>query len=115
VREYSNYLSIRPDDDDIRLKLGNLWIDVTEQPTVDPEDWGRAIAYLEDIVRQMPEERHCKSGSSIYTVELVKSQQALDHLGRMIEKFPDDSDLQVQQLGFLLRSQKLDGPDGALG
>ena len=57
VREYGNYLSIRPDDDAVHVKLANLWVDVTEQPEVLPEDWGRAINYLEDVVRHMPEEK----------------------------------------------------------
>ncbi|MEX2092398.1 MAG: hypothetical protein WD971_06955, partial [Pirellulales bacterium] len=114
VREYGNYLSIRPKDDEVRLKLANLWADVTEQPVVEPEDWGQSIAYLEDIVRQNPEEKSLQKRLVELYGRIGQTQQALDHLGRMLEKFPDDSELQVQQLEYLLRARKFDGPEGAL-
>ncbi len=114
AREFGNYLSIKPDNDEVRRKLGNLWIDVTEQPVVEPEDWGRAINYLEDIVRKMPEEKTLQKRLVELYGRIGQTQQALDHLGRMLEKFPDDSELQVKQLEYLLRARKFDGPDGAL-
>ena len=57
VREYSNYLTVRRDDEEVRRKLANLWADVVEQPKFDPEDPGLAVNYLEDYVRQMPEDK----------------------------------------------------------
>src|SRR3972149_1754159 len=48
AQAYSNYLSIRPKDDEVRVKLANVWADVTEQVEVNPEDWGRSITFLED-------------------------------------------------------------------
>ncbi|MGD9632573.1 MAG: tetratricopeptide repeat protein [Pirellulales bacterium] len=112
--EYANYLSIRPDDDDVRLKLANVHIDINDQPTADPEDFPIAIAYLEDIVRQMPEEKELQTRLVEMYGQRNLTQPALDHLARMVEKYPDDSDLRVKQFNYLLASRKFDGPDGAL-
>lgn len=112
--EYANYLSIRPDDDQVRLKLANLHVDINDQPAAEPEDFPIAIAYLEDIVRQMPEEKELQKRLVQMYGQRGFTQQALDHLARMVEKFPDDGDLQVQQFNYLLASRKFDGPDGAL-
>jgi tetratricopeptide (TPR) repeat protein len=32
----------------------------------------------------------------------------------MVQKYPDDPELQVQQMEYLLRAKKFDGPDGAI-
>ena len=96
------------------MKLANLWVDVTEQPEVLPESWGRAINYLEDVVRNMPEEKAVQKRLVDLYGRMGLSQQALDHLGRMVQKYPDDPELQVQQMEFLLRMKKFDGPDGAM-
>jgi len=114
VQDYSNYLSIQPGDDEIRLKLANLWADVVEQPKFDPEDYGRAISYLEAVVRQMPEQKALQKRLVELYGRLQLVQQALDHLARMVEKYPDDAELQVMQMEYLLRARKFDGPDGAL-
>ena len=114
VREYSNYLSVRPDDTKIYLKLANLWADIVEQPKFDPEDLGRAIGILEEVVRQMPEEKALQRRLVDLYGRFGQIQQALDHLARMLEKFPDDAELHVKQVEYLLRARKFDGPDGAL-
>lgn len=114
VREYSNYLSIRRDDEEARVKLANLWADILEQPKFDPEDFGNAIGYMEEIVRTKPEEKALQ----VRLVELYgrfgQVQPALDHLSQLLQKYPDDAELQVKQMEFLLAARKLDGPDGAL-
>lgn len=112
--EYANYLSIRPDDDDVRLKLANLRIDITEQPVTKPEDIPIAIGFVEDVIRQMPEEKELQKRTVEMYGRLNAMQQALDHLSRMAEKFPDDSDIQVKQFSYLITARKLDGPDGAI-
>ncbi len=114
AREYRNYLSIRPTDDEVRVKLANLWVDVTEQPVVQPEDWGASINYLEDIVRRMPEEKELQQRLVDLYGRINQVQQSLDHLGRMLEKYPDDGNLQVQQMEYLLRARKFEGADGAV-
>ncbi len=114
VQEYSNYLSIRPDDKEVQLKLANLWADVVEQAKFDPEDVGRAIGYLEEFVRQMPEEKAVQKRLVDLYGRFGQVQQSLDHLSRMIEKFPDDSELQVEQVKYLMLARKFDGQDGAL-
>lgn len=112
--EYANYLSIRPDDDEIRLKLANLRIDITEQPINKPEDIPLAIGFVEEVVRQMPEEKELQKRAVEMYGRLNAMQQALDHLSRMAEKFPDDPDIQIKQFNFLIGARKLDGVDGAI-
>jgi len=112
--EYENYLSIRPDDDEVRLKLAHLRVDITELPVKEQEDLPLAVTYLEEIVRQMPEEKELQKRVVKMYGDNGGVQQALDHLSRMVEKFPDDPDLQVEQFNYLLAARKFDGPDGAL-
>ncbi len=114
VRDFGNYLSIRPDDDAVRVKLANLWLDITEQPEVQPEDWGKCINYLESVVRIMPDEKDLQKRLVALYGRIYQLQQALDHLGRMVQKYPDDAELQVEQMEYLLRAKKFDGPDGAI-
>jgi len=114
VREYGNYLSIRPLDDAVRVKLANLWVDITEQTQVEPEDWGRSINYLEDVVRRLPDEKAVQKRLVELYGRMNYVQQALDHLSRMVEKYPDDPDLLIEQMEYLMRAKKFDGPDGAM-
>src|SRR5262245_48114723 len=60
AQDYTDYLSIRRDDEDVRVKLGDLWVDITEQADRRPEDIGLAIAYLEDLLRTKPEEKELR-------------------------------------------------------
>ena len=114
AQDYGNYLSIRPKDEEVRVKLANVWIDVTEQPEVEPEDWGRSINYLEDTVRKLPEEKALQRRLVDLYSRIGQTQQALDHLGRMLAKYPDDAELQVLQMEQLMRARKFDGTDGAV-
>src|SRR3990172_1144243 len=114
AHEYQNYLSIRPKDNEVRVKLAHVWIDVTEQVEVEPEDWGRSIAYLEDTVRKLPDEKALQRRLVDMYSRIGQTQQALDHLGRMLAKYPDDPELQVLQMEHLVRAQKYDGTDGAI-
>ena len=112
--DFRNYLSIRPDDKDVEVKLANVWIDVTEQPIVDPEDWGNSISYLEDVVRKLPEEKEVRKQLVSLYGRIGQVQPALDHLALAIQQSPDDVELHLEQMRYLLRAQKIDGPDGAL-
>jgi tetratricopeptide (TPR) repeat protein len=114
ARELGNYLSIRPTDDKVRIKLANLWADVTEQPEVQPEDWPRTIATLEDTVRRFPEEKALQRRLVDLYGKIGQSQQSLDHLSLMLEKYPDDGELQVLQMEYLMRTRKFEGKDGAI-
>jgi tetratricopeptide (TPR) repeat protein len=105
---------VRREDEDVRRKLASLWADVVEQPKFDPEDLGLAVNYLEDYVRQMPEEKEIQKRLVDLYGRFGQIQQALDHLRLMLEKFPDDTKLQVEQVDYLIKAQKFDGPDGAL-
>ncbi|HEY4233091.1 MAG TPA: hypothetical protein VGM76_06680, partial [Lacipirellulaceae bacterium] len=54
---YSNYLSIRPDDNEVRVKYANAWGDVTEDVNVSPEDFGKGLQAMEETVRTLPDEK----------------------------------------------------------
>jgi tetratricopeptide (TPR) repeat protein len=114
IREYSNYLSVRSDDQEVQLKLANLWADLVEQPKFDPEDLGRAVAYLEEYVRQAPEEKDVQKRLVDLYGRIHQWQPALDHLALMLEKFPNDAALYVERVKYLMLAHKFDGPDGAL-
>ena len=114
AQDFRNYLSIRPDDKDVEVKLANVWIDVTQKPIVAPEDWGNSIGYLEDVVRRLPEEKEVRKQLVSLYGRIGQVQPALDHLELAIQQSPDDIELHLEQMRYLLRAQKIDGPGGAL-
>lgn len=114
IREYANYLTVRRDDTEVRRKLANLRLKLLEQPKFDPEDVNEAIRYLEEYVMQYPEEKEVQKGLVDLYGRFGNNQQALDHLARMLEKYPDDPKLQVERVEYLIRTRKFDGADGAI-
>jgi cellulose synthase operon protein C len=92
---YGNYLSIRPDDDAVRLKYANAWGDVTEDDNVSPEDFGRGVLVMEETVRSLPDEKTLQKRLVDMYVKIRRYQDAIDHLNYMLAKYPDDAELQV--------------------
>jgi cellulose synthase operon protein C len=101
---YNNYLSIRPEDDAIRVKFANAWGDVTEQDNVSPEDFGRGVQVMEETVRTLPDEKTLQKRLVDMYVKMQRYQDAIDHLNYMLAKYPDDADLQVLRTESLLHA-----------
>src|SRR5882762_1331307 len=51
VQYYSQYLSIHPDDTEIRIKYANTYLDLAEQDDAPPEDIPAAVQTLETMLR----------------------------------------------------------------
>ena len=69
--------------------------DVTELPDAKPEEIGRSIESLEATVRRMPEQKELQRRLVDLYGRIGGVQQAIDHLGIMVAKYPDDAELQV--------------------
>jgi tetratricopeptide (TPR) repeat protein len=92
---YSNYLSIRPEDDAVRVKFANAWGDVTEESDVTPEEYGKGVQVMEETVRTLPDEKTLQKRLVDMYVKMQRYQDAIDHLSYMLAKYPDEADLQV--------------------
>jgi tetratricopeptide (TPR) repeat protein len=92
---YSNYLSIRPEDDAVRVKYANASGDVTEEDDVTPEDFGRGLMVMEETVRNLPDEKALQKRLVDMYIKVQRYQDAIDHLNYMLAKYPDEADLQV--------------------
>jgi cellulose synthase operon protein C len=112
--DYANYLSIRPDDDEVRVKLANMWAEVTALPDAKPEEVSRSIYMLEETVRKMPEQKELQRKLVDLYGRMGGVQQAIDHLNLMVQKYPGDADLYVKQMEYLIRARKFEGQDGAI-
>lgn len=101
---YGNYLSIRPDDDAARVKYANAWADVTMDDDVSPEDFSRGVMVLEETVRNVPDEKALQRRLVDLYVRIQRYQDAVDHLNYMLEKSPDDAELQAMRAENLVRA-----------
>lgn len=104
---YSHYLSIHGGDDETRVKLAEAYADRLEQDDVQPEEVGIAIRVLESTVREMPDAMGVQRRLAELYGQLRRYQDALDHLNYLLEKNPDDAELQSLRAQYLVRSGNL--------
>src|SRR3972149_4135982 len=92
---FSTYVSFQPQDIKAKVKLANAYADLTEQDDVSFEEIGRALKLLEDTVRKMPEEKELQQRLVELYAKVGRLSDALDHLGYMLDKYPDDPELLI--------------------
>jgi cellulose synthase operon protein C len=112
---YWQYLTIQPDDVAIRVEYARTYAKLSEQDDISAEDLNMAWRVLEGVVRdpdigQMPEAKDLQRRLvELYGRDNVRRyQDALDHLSYMLERDPDDAELQVMRANYLVRSGNLD-------
>jgi tetratricopeptide (TPR) repeat protein len=102
----ASYVSFRPDDTEARVKLANSYADLTEQDDVTYDELSRALNMLEDAVRNMPEERELQTRLVKLYARVGRPRDALDHLGYMLDKYGDDSELLVMKDEYLIQARE---------
>src|SRR3972149_2206203 len=115
ARNYQQYLTIRSGDPATRIKYANAYADLSEQDDATGEELNATWRILEGLVRdrtieEMPEAKGLRRRLvELYGRDNVRRyQDALDHLGYMLERYPDDVDLQVLRANYLTRSGSYD-------
>lgn len=115
ARNYQQYLTIRTGDPDTRIKHASAYAELSKQDDVTGDELNAAWKILESVLRdrtigEMPEAKDLRTR----LVELLGSdrvqryQDALDHLGYLLERHPDDAELQVLRAKYLVRSGNYD-------
>lgn len=108
VRYYANYVSIRNRDDEARVKLADAYADLTEQDDVRIEEYSQALTVLESTVRRLPDATALRRRLAEFYFRMGRYQDALDHLGYLLDKEPDNVELKVLQSQYLDRSGNFD-------
>src|SRR5262245_15156267 len=101
---YSHYLSIHGGDDDTRKKLAEAWADRLDSDDVQVEEVGVAMRVLESTVREMPDALYVKRRLVDIYGRMRRYQDALEHLGYLLEKDPKNPELQAMKAEYLVRS-----------
>ncbi len=116
VQYYWRYLTINRGDDDARVKYARAYADLAKEEDVTGEEINLAWQHLERTVRDRrlgthPETKKLRRSLAEIFGRVGRYQDALDHLGYLIEKDPEDVDLQVLRVTYLIRSSN---PDKAI-
>ncbi len=101
VQYYANYVSVRRDNVDGRIKYANALADLAQQDDAAPEERGAALNVLEDTVREYPETTELRRRLAEYCFELRQYQDALAHVDLLIKGDPDDVELKVLRAQYL--------------
>ena len=113
VRYYWQYLTIHPDDDATRLKYAKAHADVTELSDVNPQEFGLAWQTLESVMRddrlsEMPQSKELRRTLVEMYGRVGRYQDALDHLGILLEMEPKDAELQGLRATYLMQAGQYD-------
>lgn len=107
VQYLISYVSFRPSDTETRLRLANAYADLTEEEDVSMEEFGRALRMLEETVRKHPDEKDLRRRLVELYARIGRTQDALGHLGYMLDEYPDDNELLVLKAEYLARSRNM--------
>jgi tetratricopeptide (TPR) repeat protein len=112
---YWQYLTLHAADAPTRIAYARAYAKLSDQDDVTPEELNMAWRVLEGAVRDpniaaMPEAKELQRHLvELYGADNVRRyQDALDHLGYMLERDPDDAELQVMRAKYLVLSGNMD-------
>lgn len=108
---FSQYLAIQPDDDESRIKLANVYADVTDQDDVKPEDWGNAINTMESTLRSLPDAKDLRRRLAELYARVGRIPDALGHVEILLsdtESTKNDTELKSLKAQYLARSGDYD-------
>jgi len=115
VQLYKQYLTINSGDIPTRIRFANALADLSEQDDAKGEELNMAWRSIEGLVRDrtvgaMPEAEGLRRRLvELYGRDNVRRfPDALDHLSYMLERKPDDAELQILRAKYLVRSGNTD-------
>lgn len=112
---YGQYMSIHPENDEIRYKYANTELDLTEKDDATSEDIGTCAKMLETMLRNhdvgdQPEARKVRRRLiSLYGRDSVRNfGSAMDHIDLLLQSTPNDPDLQALRATYLVKEGNYD-------
>lgn len=96
---YSQYLSIRKDDNEAMKKLANTYADIADAPKVESKDIRIALGLLERTVREQPENQTLRRRyiDMLMSPRIRMLKPALDHISQLLNQTPNDPELEVMR------------------
>lgn len=107
------YVRYRPEEDDARIKLAHIAVDITESGDVTGEDIGNAYQVLDDTVRRTQDSELRKDFADLL-MAIRKPEVALVHIKELLALNPDSSELKAMQVKALFLTKSPDAPRVAL-
>jgi tetratricopeptide (TPR) repeat protein len=113
-RYYAQYLTIHPRDPDVRIKYAVANADVSALRDVTGPEFSNAVRVLESTVSgklgDTPEAQKLRRRlAELYGSDNIRRyQDAMEHLGYLLEANPKDPDLQALKATYLARSGSVD-------
>ena len=112
-RYYWQYLTIHKGDPETRLKYAKANADIADLSDVTPLEFSRAWQILEGVMRDrklsdLPETRKLRRRLIEIYGRVGRHQDALDHLGILLEVEPQDAELQGLRATYLIQSGQYD-------
>ncbi|HJQ80823.1 MAG TPA: tetratricopeptide repeat protein [Lacipirellulaceae bacterium] len=109
VKYYWQYLTLNRGDDDARMKYAKAYADLAEQEDATFQDINAAWQQLENTVRDRrlaarPEAKELRRSLAEIFGRVGRYQDALDHLGTLIENDPKDTELRVLRVAYLIQA-----------
>lgn len=112
---YGQYLSIHPENEEIRYKLANVMLDQTEKEDATADDLGNAVRSLEAILRNReggdsPAAKEVRRRLvSLYGRDSIRNWgSALGHLDILLQDDPNNAELQSLRASYLARNGSFD-------
>jgi len=105
----TNYVMLRPDEDDARIELANIGLEIINSPDAQPKNRGEAWGVLEDVVRRTGDPKLRRELIKL----IVKFQptervvDALQHIEELLSNNPGDPELNELKVQALYRSKDI--------
>lgn len=96
---YSQYLSIRKDDNEAMEKLANTYADIADAPKVEGKDIRIALGLLERTVLEQPNNQTLRRRliDMLMSPRIRMLKPALDHISQQLNQTPNDFELEIMR------------------
>lgn len=91
---YSNYVQLRPEEDDARIEMANTAISVIKSPEVTYELIGKALGVIDQTVRTTDDAALRRELAELMML-FGRPQDAIGHYEELLADSPDDNELNV--------------------
>ena len=103
IKQLGKYLSIRRNDDAVKVQLASTYADLMDEPDVEPKFIRKGLQILEGTVSEQPENQEVRRKLIDVYLERGGRKQALDHVLQLINQRPNDPELEEIRSDCLFR------------
>lgn len=91
---YSQYLGIRPGDEEVTAKFAGAYADLIEEPNIGRMEMAKAFAILEHTVSEQPENQEMRRRLVDLYMKLGGYKESLPHISQLLNQTPGDKELE---------------------